>query len=161
MKIGWQPYSTALGYGWYGDFTQAVTAYDPSGPNPLQGSILYDDFGRIKTFEFDLPNGTYDVTVSVGWPDRTDLHTKVVIEGIPFVSDEASSPFLVRTFPVTVNDHKLSLEMGVTGEYTLLTTSTSWSPTATPTGFRTPTRSSTPASARASPMRGWIPTTTG
>ncbi len=120
MKIGWQPYGTALGYGWYGDFTQAFYAYVPSGPNPLQRSILYDDFGRIKTFEFDLPNGTYDVTVSVGWPGRTYPHNKVVIEGMPFVNDEASSPFLVRTLPVTVNDHKLSLEMGVAGEYTML-----------------------------------------
>ncbi|HKQ98600.1 MAG TPA: DUF4091 domain-containing protein [Candidatus Polarisedimenticolia bacterium] len=120
LKIGWQPYSTALGFGWYGDFAQATTAYLASAPNELQRSVLYDDFGRIKSFEFDLPNGTYDVTVSVGWQGRTDRHNKVVIEGIPFVDDETSSPYLVRTHPVTVIDRKLTLEMGVAGEYTML-----------------------------------------
>ena len=120
LKIGWQPYSAALGYGWYGDFSQAVAAWVPSGPNPLQSSILYDDFGRIKTFEFDLPNGSYDVTVSVGWPARTYPRNKVVIEGVTLVDGEASSPFLVRTLPVAVRDHKLTLEMGIDLEYTML-----------------------------------------
>jgi hypothetical protein len=120
LKIGWSLYDAALGYGWYGDLTQARYAWVPAGPNPLQRSVLYDDFGRIKTFEFDLPNGLYQVTVSVGWAGRTDLHNKVVIEGTPFVDDEASSPYLVRTLTVSVADHKLTLEMGIDGEYTML-----------------------------------------
>ncbi|MFN7966458.1 MAG: DUF4091 domain-containing protein [Acidobacteriota bacterium] len=120
MKIGWQPYSKSLGYGWYGDFSQALYSYLPAAPNELQRSVIYDDFGRIKTFEFDLPNATYEVTVSVGWQGRTDQHNKVVVEGVPLINDETSSPYLVKTATVTIKDHKLSLEMGKPLEYTML-----------------------------------------
>lgn len=120
MKIGWPAYDAALGYGWYGDLAHVMTSYQAGGPNELQRSIIWDDYGLIKTFEFDLPNGTYDVTVSVGWPGRTYPHNKVVVEGVTLVGDEASSPYLVRTQTVTVGDHKLTMEIGVAGEYTLL-----------------------------------------
>jgi len=100
-----------------------MTAWLSSGPNELQRSILYSDWGRPATFEFDLPNGEYNVTVSVGWQGRTYLHHKVDIEGVSFVNDEPTtpaSPYLVRTQPVTITDHKLTLAMGIFNEYTML-----------------------------------------
>ncbi|MBN1873860.1 MAG: PKD domain-containing protein [Anaerolineae bacterium] len=125
MKIGWNEYEadTSLGYGWYGDMAHVKYQYLGSGPNVLQRSIIYDDWGRQKTFEFDLPNGVYEVTVSVGWEGRTYSHHKINIEGISFINDEAttpSTPYLVRTQRVTIADNKLTMAMGIFDEYTML-----------------------------------------
>ncbi|MCP4295507.1 MAG: DUF4091 domain-containing protein, partial [Proteobacteria bacterium] len=108
FKIGWSTYNLSEGYGWYGDMAHVMYKYASAGPNELQMSILYDDWGRVKTFDFDLPNGTYDVTVSVGWPGKSYSRHKIDIEGIPFVDDEkttSSAPFLVRTKKVTISDY--------------------------------------------------------
>ncbi|SHI64439.1 protein of unknown function [Desulfatibacillum alkenivorans DSM 16219] len=120
MKIGWSEYDQVLGYGWYGDMAHVKYQYLSSAPNVLQGSILYDDWGREKTFEFDLPNGLYQVTVSVGWQGRTYSHNQIVVEGVDFVVDEATSPYLVRTRMVEVQDYKLTMEMGIFDKYTML-----------------------------------------
>jgi len=121
MKIGSGDYSLANGYGWFSPpEANWRTTYLSSGPNPLQRSILYSDWGRPATFEFDLPNGVYNVTLSVGWQGRTYSHQKAVIEGVTFVNDEASNPYLVRTREVTVKDYKLTLSIGIFDEYTML-----------------------------------------
>ncbi len=122
MKIGWNEYEadTSLGYGWYGDMAHTMYQYTSSAPNVLQGSIIYDDWGRQKTFEFDLPNGRYNATVSVGWQGRTYAHNKIDIEGVSFVDDEATLPYIVRTKEVTINDNKLTMQMGIFDEYTML-----------------------------------------
>jgi hypothetical protein len=125
MKIGWNEYEadTSLGYGWYGDMAHVMYQYLSSGPNKLQSSIIYDDWGREKTFEFDLPNGQYNVTVSVGWEGRGYDHHYIVIEGQSFVNDEATTsaaPYIVRSQEVTINDSKLTMQMGIFNEYTML-----------------------------------------
>lgn len=122
LKIGWNEYTAdpSLGYGWYGDLAHVMVQYLDSGPNELQRSIIYDDWGRQKTFEFDLPNGAYNVTVSVGWQGKVYGHNQIEIEGIPFITDEASDPYLVRTKTVTIADNKLTMAMGIFDEYTML-----------------------------------------
>ncbi len=126
FKIGGNDYAadTSLGYGWYAPpDVHWLTAYLSSGPNVLQRSILYSDWGRLATFEFDLPNGEYNVTLSVGWQGRTYSHQKVDIEGVSFVDDEATTPanpYLVRTKRVYIGDNKLTLSMGIFDEYTML-----------------------------------------
>jgi len=120
MKIGWNVYDDLLGYGWYGDMAHVMYRYLTDGPDELQKSILYDDWGRQKTFDFDLPNGTYEVTVSAGWEGRTYSHNYISIEGTVFIDDEATSPYLVRTREITVADNKLTMAMGIFDEYTML-----------------------------------------
>ena len=120
LKIGWNTYDQQLGYGWYGDMAHVMYQYLSSGPNELQKSILYDDWGRQKTFEFDLPNGSYQVTVSAGWQGRTYSHNYIAIEGVVFIDDEATAPYLVRSAEVRVNDNKLTMAMGLFDEYTML-----------------------------------------
>jgi hypothetical protein len=122
MKIGWNPYDQELGYGWYGDMAHVKYQYLSGGPNELQKSIIYDDWGRQKTFEFDLPNGTYNATVSVGWAGREGRyrHNQIEIEGVEFVTDESADPYIVRTGEVTVRDNKLTMAMGIFDEYTML-----------------------------------------
>ncbi len=123
VKIGWNTYDAVLGYGWYGDMAHVMYQFLNDGPNLLQKSILYDDWGRQKTFEFDLPNGEYEVTVSVGWYNRSYAHHKIDIEGIPFIEDEGTtptSPYLVRTQNVAIHDNALTMSMGIFDEYTML-----------------------------------------
>lgn len=128
QKTGWNEYDPELGYGWYGDMSHVMYRYLSQAPNQLQQSIIFDDWGRQKTFEFDLPNGTYKVTVSVGWYDpwntRPYNHHKINIEGIAVIDDESTfnpdKPYIVRTKEITVSDHKLTMEMGIFNEYTML-----------------------------------------
>jgi hypothetical protein len=126
LQIGSADYGTAAGYGWYAPpEVHWLTAWLYSAPNPLQRSILYSDWGRRATFEFDLPNGTYNVTLSVGWQGGNYTHNYVEIEGVNFVNDEATTPaapYIVRTKQVTVADGKLTMVMGVIAndEYTML-----------------------------------------
>jgi hypothetical protein len=120
MKIGFNPYDQALGYGWYGDMAHTRYVY-LDGPNELQKSMICDEWGMLKTFEFDLPKGTYKVTVSVGRGlPAYDLHNKIVIEGTDFVTDEATNPYIVRTKILTTAVNKLHMEMGIPGEITML-----------------------------------------
>jgi hypothetical protein len=123
FQIGTGNYDKAAGYGWYAPpEVHWMTAWLESGPNPLQRSIIYSDWGRRSTFEFDLPNGTYNVTVSVGWQGRSYAHNYIDIEGVNFFNDEAASPYIVRTKQVTVSDAKLTMVMGIAAndEYTML-----------------------------------------
>jgi hypothetical protein len=124
LKIGPSDYSSVDGYGWYSPpDANWKTQWLDSGPNVLQRSVLYSDWGRPATWEFDLPNGEYNVTLSVGWQGKTYAHQKVDVEGVSFVEDEAttpSAPYLVRTKTVTVADHKLTLAVGIFDEYTML-----------------------------------------
>lgn len=124
MKIGPADYNQTSGYGWYSSpDANWMTAWLSSGPNVLQRSILYSDWGRPATWEFDLPNGEYNVTLSVGWQGGRYEHQKAVIEGVTFVNDEATTPtasYLVRTKKVNVSDYKLILSIGIFDEYTML-----------------------------------------
>ncbi|SEH07730.1 DUF4091 domain-containing protein [Candidatus Venteria ishoeyi] len=120
LKIGWNAYDEQLGYGWFGDLAHVMSRYVDSAPNPLQASILFDDWGRQKSFEFDLPNGSYNVTVSTGWQGRTYKRNYINIEGVDFINDEATDPYLLRTREVSVQDGKLSMAMGIFDEYTML-----------------------------------------
>ncbi|WP_027186391.1 DUF4091 domain-containing protein [Desulfovibrio inopinatus] len=120
-KVGWDAYDENLGYGWYGnDMEYTMYRYLNDAPNPLQASVIYHDWGRLTTFVHDVPNGEYKVTVSCGWQGRTYSHNKIVIEGIPFLDDEPTAPYVVRTKTVTVSDGTLTMEMGVFDEYTML-----------------------------------------
>lgn len=123
-KIGHTDYDATAGAGWYSSpSANWMYRYLTSGPNELQKSILFSDWGRPATFEFDIPNGTYYVAVSVGWEGKTYLHHKIDIEGVSFIDDEATTPdnpYLVRTNIVTISDYKITMNMGIFDEYTML-----------------------------------------
>ncbi len=124
VKIGAADYDEVAGYGWYSsNNAHWMTQWLGSGPNVLQRSVLYSDWGRPATFEFDLPSGAYTVTVSVGWQGRGYAHQKVDVEGVSFVADEATTaenPYLVRSKRVYVADNKLTMNVGIFDEYTML-----------------------------------------
>lgn len=160
MKIGAADYSAVDGYGWYSSpDANWMTQWLGSGPNVLQRSILYSDWGRPATFEFDLPNGAYNVTVSVGWQGRTYSHQKVEIEGVAFVTDEATTPgapYLVRSHGLTVSDNKLTMAIGIFDEYTMLNYLTIEA--ANPTVQDLRLTNATPGSGSVSVTLRWTPT---
>ncbi len=127
LKIGWNAYDEDLGYGWYGEFVDdpgiALYGYDDvGGYNEAQKSYLYDDYGRDNLFEFDLENGTYNVTIGVGRPAHgyADPHN-ATIEGVEAVHEKPTTddaPVIEATVEVTLTDGKLSVETGGLSETT-------------------------------------------
>src|SRR5206468_496896 len=89
----------------------------------LQKSIIYDDYGRTDTFDFDIENGSYTVTVSIGWAGKTYSKNRVFVEGQPLfdnVETNPGAPYQVKSIDVTVADGNVTMEAGQKDEYTML-----------------------------------------
>jgi hypothetical protein len=123
LQIGSNDYDENKGYGWYApDDVNWETTYDQwfTNGNELQKSQLYSDWGRAATFEFALPSGQYNISVSIGHRS-TYNHQFVTIEGVEFFNDAATSnSCAVTTLPVSINDNMLSMEIGNGSDYTML-----------------------------------------
>jgi len=123
MKIGNDLYSAANGYGWMrsadvppANFYQNYDQWFDVEPTDLLRSSIIDDWGRDHVFEFDLPNGSYDVTVGVGFRGPSRPHT-ILIEGVTVIDNETTdNSAIIRSQPVTVNDKKLTVVMGMYNE---------------------------------------------
>jgi hypothetical protein len=108
-----------LGYGWFkaADVPDSnfYSSWDPwvdAEPKKLLASSVVDDWGRNDVFEYDLPNGVYNVSVGVGYRGGDRSH-KIVIEGITFIDGEiTNNSWITRTHRVTINDKVLSVMMG-------------------------------------------------
>lgn len=125
FSIGADAYDENKGFGWFGNIiNQPGERRDPWGTetDERKRTYVYDDYGRVNTFEFALPNGEYSVMLCVGTPRKNYAHNNVTIEGTPFVTDEKNDFFIERTQTVTVSDSSLTIEIGLTGmdEYTML-----------------------------------------
>ncbi|WP_187262777.1 malectin domain-containing carbohydrate-binding protein [Pontibacter beigongshangensis] len=114
-----QPFETGRGYGWV----------DPSTKQPkdLSSSMRVrsttDEF-RLRTlaqmqaptpgsWEYVLPNGSYNVSVSVGDPSYTDSNHAINVEGVSAISNfkpSSSQKFQSATVPVEVRDGKLTID---------------------------------------------------
>jgi hypothetical protein len=89
----------------------------------LQRSILYNDYGRTDTFNWDIEPGLYTVTVSIGWFGKDYPPTVVVVEGTPLfasVGTTVAEPYRVASVDVMISDGNLTLEAGQMDEYTML-----------------------------------------
>lgn len=119
LKIGDGLYDSALGYGWWkaaevpeDDFTGYYDPWYEAEPTALMTSSVLDSWGRTDIFEFDLPNGTYLVTIGVGY--RQPRTHSIWIEGVKLIDQEANlyNEGLIRSTEVTVTDKSLTLSMG-------------------------------------------------
>lgn len=127
-KIGWDPYAAAKGYGWSGENVgnPKIMLYQYLADAPvdeLQRSVIYDDYGRTDTFAWDIENGKYEVTVSIGWYGKTYAKQRVVVEGKPLFADVATTPaepYKKASVVVDVADGNVTLEVGQKDEYTML-----------------------------------------
>ncbi|APR84318.1 Hypothetical protein A7982_09667 [Minicystis rosea] len=127
-KIGWEAYDAKKGYGWSGPYIgdASIMLYqylDDASVSELQKSIIYDDYGRTDTFNWDIENGKYTVTVSIGWEGNTYSKNRVVIEGQPLFDDvetNPETPYRVKSITVDVTDGNVTMEAGQEDEYTML-----------------------------------------
>jgi len=128
LKIGWEAYDAKSGYGWSGPYVgdASIMLYkylSGASANDLQKSIIYDDYGRTDTFNWDIEGGKYNVTVSIGWEGKTYSKNKVIVEGAPLfdsVETSPATPYLVKSVAVDIADGNLTLEVGQLDEYTML-----------------------------------------
>ena len=99
-------YNATLGYGWAGG---AVRELDRGTGTGVTRDLHYRDVG---TFVVDVPNGTYQVTLTVGdtGPYRHDQ--QIILEGVPVDSiATAARQVVTRTYAVTVSDGQLTLRL--------------------------------------------------
>lgn len=128
IKIGWEAYDVDAGFGWAGphigdDSIMLYQYLEGASVDELQRSIIYNDYGRTDTFNWDIENGAYIVTVSVGWDGNSYDKHRVVVEGELLFDDVATSPgapYEVRSVDVDVSDGNVTLEVGQQDEYTML-----------------------------------------
>ncbi|MBF0203657.1 MAG: DUF4091 domain-containing protein [Desulfamplus sp.] len=106
--IGPEGYNEDKGYGWFGNIIkQPGQTRDPWGSetDERKRTYIYDDYGRVNTFEFALPNGEYDVFLCVGTPRKNYSHNNVKIEGVIFVDNERNNYFIERSKSISVSDN--------------------------------------------------------
>ncbi|HNI59121.1 MAG TPA: hypothetical protein PKW11_04185, partial [Pseudomonadota bacterium] len=85
--------------------------------------IIYNDYGRTDTFNWDIENGRYKVTVSIGWQGKTYAKNRVVVEGQVLFDNYATTPtnsYAVQSVVVDVKDGNVTMEAGQFNEYTML-----------------------------------------
>jgi glucose/arabinose dehydrogenase len=101
-------------YGWSSDHTDVSRDRNIAADQRLD-TLIHIHAGQ--KWEFQLANGTYQVTVAVGDPANNDgLHT-INVEGVNFlnaVPDTDSARIETRT--VTVSDGRLSLDQGAAAD---------------------------------------------
>lgn len=123
QKIGVDAYSEETGHGWIGATEHFVSSYDPWGDetNELKRSCVCDNYAHNpNTFQYDIPNGTYEVEVCVGAPRKKTDHNYISIEGNVFIDDEVANTYIIRKQEVEVKDNNLTVEVGIWDEYTYL-----------------------------------------
>jgi hypothetical protein len=128
IKMGWQAYDEDTLTGWLGenvDTSIAKTGFDSSTQSSAgissfslaQRSYIYDDNGRLNTFQFGIANGNYRVSYSIGRPAKGysgDPHN-LVIEGNVVAKDYVTTneaPVLVGSVDIVVNDCTVTAEVG-------------------------------------------------
>lgn len=129
-KINFQPTSSAIpsgytpdygstytsGFGWTTTMSGAMTSRDNSSTDPDYTFVRRQNDGSAAEWNFDIANGSYDVTVTCGDPNTTST-PYVLIEGSTLFDGNTTltgSPSLFegRVATVTVSDGQLTMEIG-------------------------------------------------
>ena len=120
-----EAYSSSRGYGW---ITQASAG--STNPTPIDitqygrdrnrvGDQRVDTFQHMQApnnaaaWEYELADGTYSVTVSVGDPSFGDSLHDINVEGVSLIDDfdpNNIQDFQIATTTVTVNDGRLTVD---------------------------------------------------
>ena len=103
-----------LAYGWSSDHTDVSR---DRNVNPDQRLDTLIHFHQGQKWELAVPNGSYDVTTSIGDPSNPSAHT-LNVEGINYWSNLSLTPneFREKTMQVTVADGRLTLDQGAAVE---------------------------------------------
>ncbi len=103
------------GYGWTD--TSSLNSRDRGAPDDLRRDLVQNDSSSARTFRVDIPNGTYNVTLTMG--DQTNAHDNMIVRanGTTMLGDvdNAVGSFAVNTFSITVSGGSLQLEFSDAG----------------------------------------------
>ena len=106
---------TAGAFGWTN--TSGLTAVDRSSQSDALKRDFVTSSSAARTFNVDLPQGSYAVTVTMG--DNNSAHDNMVVkaDGTTVLGDvdTAARAFAVNTFYATVSSETLSLEFSDAG----------------------------------------------
>ncbi|MBF9254588.1 T9SS type A sorting domain-containing protein [Pontibacter sp. 172403-2] len=113
-----QAYSSARGYGWLDAATgqpKDITASmrQRSGTDELRLRTFAQMQDTPSSWEYAVPNGMYNVTVSAGDPSYFDSKHQVNVEGIPAISGfvpSSTEKYRSGTVTVEVKDGKLTID---------------------------------------------------
>ena len=102
--------ASGLSYGW------SANHMDVSRERSINADQRLDTLIHFKagaSWEFGLPNGTYEVTASIGDPQVASTHT-LNVEGVNYwdALPLAANVFGTKTMTVTVSDGRLTLNQG-------------------------------------------------
>ncbi len=123
-KIGGDFYSPDAGAGWYSAMPLATfyIATDPA--DEVTRSGVFDNFEGRSTFQWDIENGSYTVTISIGiFNSSTYPDNFVLVEGQPLFDNVSTMPgttHVVKSIDIDVIDGNVTLEIGVASQFTLL-----------------------------------------
>lgn len=95
-------YSKSLGYGFAN--TSGVTDVSSSGSSALGDAVRFTSTDMTNTFNVDLPNGLYQVTVTTGDTTRTSIRAEGMLQLINLTGNNA-----VETFQLPVTDGQLNI----------------------------------------------------
>jgi hypothetical protein len=107
-------YDPARGYGWTASL-ESNHRWRGRFPEVIRDTFLFTR--SHHTWECDLPNGDYDVTLSIGDAAHEQTDQNVAVEG-QYVIEHHDTPtgrYQERSAPVTIEDGKLTLEIGRPG----------------------------------------------
>ncbi len=147
------PYSASAGYGWQGPGAIYANNSGTSNPAPLEAG--YNE-GYDNTFLVNLPNGTYNVTPTMGTYLAVMDKVSLTLDGQQVASglSTAAGQFTSPTYQTTVSNGQLSLLLvhggGVTQTFwidalTIAPVTGTPTPTPTPPPANGPTASAGPA----------------
>src|SRR5207245_1196579 len=101
-------YTAERGYGW--DSVKGMGWRDRQTADPLTRDFHW---GTDNTFEVNVPNGTYDVTVTLGDASLACSGLNLALEGQPVATNLATAPgkFLTPTYRAQVTAGRLDLHL--------------------------------------------------
>lgn len=122
-KVGWELFDDQKGYGWTGhgfkedgspNLSILKYSYLSGGATVLEESYIYNDYGRENQFNYAVGDGTWTVTVAVGYPNQSRSDTQdVTVNGISF-NNKAVTNVQYFTQDVVVTGGFLTLAFGKT-----------------------------------------------
>ena len=115
-------YLASRGYGWTGTWT-GNTRERNTQSDPRLDTFLFVGGATVATWDYDLPNGDYLVSLASGDPSWSQGPQRVVVEGVVVINNETSaqnSYLTVIDVPVTIVDGTLTLALGGSSGTSLL-----------------------------------------
>ncbi|WP_454065168.1 hypothetical protein [Candidatus Nitrospira salsa] len=120
IKDDGSQYSSSRGYGWS---TRVNTRERNFHRNQSRDTLIHFDKGSTATWQYNLANGNYLVSLASGDPSYAQGPHHITVEGKPVIQNVRTrvNEFLTITdFPVTVSDGKLTVNLQRQGQHVIL-----------------------------------------